>query len=232
MSMFEQVSRMNESFGNQKGNPLKINGNKLVAQCKNIASEFQELMKPLGFDVAFQFTPREDPNKPSIDDIRDALCDIMVFALGAHHIMGYDANRDMTSVIDGVMTRFCKDNDEECATIEKYDELGISLYAEGEYPTRCLKSTHDQLGKDGDTYPKGKFVKSVGYHKPAFYQVLNEQAPAMAGKVVDEMQLEREELHRRWSEKKRLIDAQVLAYRGKLESEANNLPPYDPIRGI
>jgi hypothetical protein len=169
--MFKLVSQMNEAFGNQKGNPNVINGKKLVSQCKNIASEFQELMKPLGFDVAFQFTPiTVSGYQGQMDDIRDALCDIMVFALGAHHIMGYDAERDMQSVIDGVMTRFCKDSLEMAVTIEKYKALGVSLYPDGQFPKLCLKSTHDQVGTDGDTYPKDKFVKSVGYRKPIFYK--------------------------------------------------------------
>lgn len=173
--MFEAVQRMNLAFGNPKGNPLDFetvesgfgvpqSWRRLEKQCDNIggsdggpiAGEVKELHHAI--------------RNQDIEGVRDALCDIMVFALGAHHIMGYDARRDMDSVIAGVMTRFCHDANDVALTRAKYKAVGVELRMEGTFPFVCLKSTHDQIGTDGDIYPEGKFVKSVSYKKTVFYQ--------------------------------------------------------------
>src|SRR3546814_3552414 len=46
-----------------------------------------------------------DDSTVNLNQARDGLCDINVFSYGAHHMMGIDADRDMSSVVGGVMTR-------------------------------------------------------------------------------------------------------------------------------
>ena len=100
-----------------------------------------------------------------LDGVRDGLTDIHVFAYGAHHLMGIDADRDMASVIDGVMTRFVKNDEDLNKTLEKHAKNGITeVYTEGEYPTLVVKSAVDQQDA-----PKGKFLKSASYTEPVFY---------------------------------------------------------------
>ena len=103
----------------------------------------------------------------NLDDVRDGLCDIHVFAYGAHHLMGIDADQDMNSVVDGVMTRFIKDEADKQSTIAKHAAKGVTeVYFEGEYPVMVMKSAVDQPDA-----PKGKFLKSASYSEPVFHQV-------------------------------------------------------------
>ena len=224
LSVFERVCAMNVSFGNPKGDPAKLDWQRITKQCSNIKSELRELR-----------TACEAKHKA---DVRDALCDIKVFAMGGLHFMGQsdpapvvfsrgrysaidwdvlglannylddlfnslmknltcldeestwlissilgwiveavsniqagigaDPDADMHAVIDGVLTRFCRDEAELQATKLKYDTLGVKYYVEGVFPEVCLKSAEDQ----GDEYPKGKFLKSVGYRLPVFPALL------------------------------------------------------------
>lgn len=148
---------MNTSFGNLEGKPYDINWVRLQKQCDNIADEYRELQTALA--------------EKDIDAIRDALCDINVFSLGAHHFMGIDADIDMESVITGVMTRFCQDLSDLTKTMDKYDKLNVEYYVEGEFPTKCLKSAKDQKDINGENYPQGKFLKSVSYQLTEFYSI-------------------------------------------------------------
>lgn len=168
--MFKLVSNMNAAFGNPKGDPRNLlplpdvssecethyNGvawGRVIKQCKNIRDEVDEL------DTALVLR--------DLDDVRDALCDIIVFALGAYHIMGIDADRDMETVVNAVMTRFVKDPDDLDATINLHWAKGVkNTYTQGEYPTMILKSSEDQPDA-----PKGKFLKSASYKQPIFYKI-------------------------------------------------------------
>lgn len=152
--MFQQVSEMNTAFGNPKGNPTSIDWERLTKQCRNILDEYSELM------VALEMR--------NLDEVRDALCDINVFSLGAHHFIGANADDDMTAVVEGVLTRFCQNQADLDATLDKYTSLGVLVYTEGEFPTVCLKSAHDQKDINGENYPKGKFLKSVSYATTVF----------------------------------------------------------------
>lgn len=184
---FDYVSGMNTAFGNKQGNPLDFmpmppDGSsfddaawgRLKKQCENIGGkagahlngELREL---------FDAIERHD-----VDGARDALCDICVFAMGAHHLLGYDFDRDMNSVLDGVMTRFSRTPQELCATVLKWAKQGITdVYTEGEFPRVCLKSGSDQTSATGEFIPKGKFLKSANYVEPVFYQYTAPAPPPM-----------------------------------------------------
>lgn len=170
---FELVSAMNTAFGNPKGDPKNIDWDRVRAQFKNVGHEFIELMNALGADVnttglitglidQIQF-----PHEPSLEDVRDASRDVVVFADGGHHLMGIDADRDMEAVIAGVMTRFVKDSTDLDATINLHRSKGvIETYVEGQFPTAILKSAKDQPDA-----PKGKFLKSASYKPTVFYSI-------------------------------------------------------------
>lgn len=161
---FEMVSKMNTAFGNPKGDSGAIDLNKLKSQCKNILDEFKELMEAIDAQDFYK--------------IRDALCDIHVFAYGAHHLMGLDADADMIRVISAVMTRFVKDGKDMRATMDKHKAKGITeTYVEGEYPFAILKSAVDQPDA-----PKGKFLKSASYREPEFEGIcFSTGVPVVAG---------------------------------------------------
>jgi hypothetical protein len=176
---FQRVAAMNVAFGNPAGEPGDIDWERIRKQCLNIPDEVGELFIALGCDptrvkaILYSLKRCMDERLCTTDPlgVRDALCDINVFSNGAHHLMGIDADRDMHSVIDGVMTRFIKDDDDQAATIEKHRALGVThVYFEGDYPTMIMKSALDQPDA-----PKGKFLKSASYAEPVFYDPLAEQ---------------------------------------------------------
>ena len=147
---FQMVSEMNTAFGNPKGNPSNINMERLNNQCRNIHDELNELLDAIA--------------KQDLDKIRDALCDIHVFTYGAHHLIGLDADDDMKIVVDAVMTRFIKNEEDKLATIAKHAAKGVTeVYFEGEYPKMVMKSSCDQPDA-----PKGKFLKSASFMEPVF----------------------------------------------------------------
>lgn len=177
MSNFEMVSVMNSAFGNPKGDPANIDWERVRNQTKNIIDEFGETMIALGadrqriqaaianFKANIVFNPL---NAIDVDGVRDGLCDIHVFAYGSHHFMGIDADRDMHTVVQGVMTRFVKDEHDLEETKAKFAAKGVTeTYTEGSYPTMILKSAVDQPDA-----PKGKFLKAASYKEPIFYNYL------------------------------------------------------------
>lgn len=82
--IFQQVEEMNEAFGNPKGTPFELLRDapeasvaalvRLRSQCANIGHEFNEL------ETAVKHN--------NMLEIRDALCDILVFTYGAFHFIG------------------------------------------------------------------------------------------------------------------------------------------------
>ena len=86
-------------------------------------------------------------------------------AAGMQESIGADHDTDMQAVIDGVMTRFVKDEADKEATIAKHAAAGVTqVYFEGDYPTMIMKSAIDQ----GDDAPQGKFLKSASFREPIF----------------------------------------------------------------
>lgn len=180
MSNFDLVSKMNEAFGNPKGDPNNIDWDRVRRQCRNIFDENCELMVALGADPDIIGTIKESIEailsssltwsqdvEVDVEGVRDALCDVHVFAYGAHHMMGVDADRDMDSVVSAVMSRFVKDEADLIATKEKFNANGVlETYIEGSYPTLVLKSAVDQPDA-----PKGKFLKAASYRQPTFYDI-------------------------------------------------------------
>ena len=152
-TIFDQVAEINTLFGNPKGDYKNISVEKLTSQCKNILDEYTELLHSI--------------QRGDLEEIRDALCDIQVFVQGAQHMMGVDGDLDMIAVIDGLKTRFIKDENDLMATMSYHKSRGIhKFYFEGEYPMKIMKSAEDQPDA-----PKGKFLKSVSYSKPIFPKI-------------------------------------------------------------
>lgn len=149
-SSFKKVADMNKAFGNPEGNRQAINWDRIESQCKNIFDEYQELMQALA--------------KRDLDAVRDALGDINVFSYGASHLLGVDGDEDLTTIVDAVMTRFIKDDDDYLKTIQLHSAKGVTqVEFSGEYPTMVMKS-----GCDQPDAPKGKFLKSASYSEPRF----------------------------------------------------------------
>lgn len=155
-SPLKRVAMMNEAFGNPRGHIADYPDNpeamkRLDKQVSNIQDEFNEF-----YDKGFC--------AGNVKEMRDALCDIMVFAAGALHFLGVDADADMHAVIDGLYTRFIKDDADKAATVALHAARGVTdVYFEGEYPRMVMKSASDQPDA-----PRGKFLKSASYRNTVF----------------------------------------------------------------
>jgi hypothetical protein len=174
---FQLVSDMNTAFGNPKGDTANIDWGRVAKQCMNIPDETGELFVSLGaeeeavkkavtaFKASLLRALESGPGGIDVDGVRDALCDIQVFDMGAQHFIGVDGDADMRAVVDGVMTRFIKDDADKAATIALHAAKGVTdVYFEGEYPAMVMKSASDQPDA-----PKGKFLKSASFEQTVFY---------------------------------------------------------------
>lgn len=100
--------------------------------------------------------------------IEKALWEIITWAMQIADLTGYPAMKDMHAVYVSNMSKFCANDADLTFTVEKYGKLQVEVYAEGEYPTKCVKSFKDQKDINGENYPKGKFLKGVKYQAPVF----------------------------------------------------------------
>jgi len=151
MTNYEKVVIFNKAIGNnaRKKNET-ITWELLEKESKMIQSEVDELNEAI-------------KNK-DINGVKDALCDIHVFAYGTHFKLGYNADEDMNTVIDALYSRFCKTPEDLQATIEHHKQRGVdSVTVHGEYPFVYIKSAGDYPDA-----PTGKFLKSVNYCEPKF----------------------------------------------------------------
>lgn len=174
LTPFQRISEMNAAFGNPKGDYSQVDWDRIRKQYVNIFDEYCEGLEALGFskllvkwlkdahtDYIIKRIATYDVNPL---EVRDALADIQVFKDGALHLMGVDGDADMNAVIDGVMTRFVKNDEDKAATIALHAGKGVTdVYFEGEYPKMVMKSAVDQPDA-----PKGKFLKSASYTNTIF----------------------------------------------------------------
>lgn len=154
MSNFTEVSRMNEIFGNRKGDPNNPDWNAAIKQINLIREEFIEL--------------EDGVNCRDLTEIRDAIADILVVTYGLAHVLGIDADADMKEVQESNLSKLCKDSEELQATMSYYyDELGVEVYSGGEEGAMWIKSAVDQTA-GGKFYPKDKFLKNTKWMEPHF----------------------------------------------------------------
>jgi len=160
MSAFQDVATVNTAFGNPKGTP--VISERFVNLVRNIAGDgsngLQGEVKELYKAIA----------ENNVEEARDALCDIIVFAHGGQFYLGVDGDADLKAVTDSLFSRLCKNTEELAHTLNKYQALGVETYSEGVFPMVAVKVKETVIGKDGEEYVKGKFLKSVNYKKPVF----------------------------------------------------------------
>lgn len=212
---FQRVAEMNTAFGNPKGNYNNFDVVDLLNQVSNIFDEYIELLTSFGVEIDFDCfkaehiqivqTIKDNVFGPDLNllDARDALCDIQVFVQGAQHKMGVNGDDDMRSVVEGVMTRFVKSDDDLEASLKKHKvKLGVDVELEGTYPTAILRSI-----KDGPDRPKGKFLKSASYTEPVFTN-------PVLGDLLSNVNPMDEHSRWEWLTKGELVDNSVLAWNG------------------
>lgn len=151
---FTLISAMNSAFGNKMGDINNPNWEAIDRQMKIIESEFNEL--------------RDAVAARDMRLIRDGVGDVTVTNLGLAHIVGFDHDADQVRIFESNMSKFCANDSELHASMQKYAGIGVEVYAEGEFPQKCLKSAKDQTGTNGEFYKKGKFLKGINFKEPVF----------------------------------------------------------------
>jgi len=155
MSNFTDVSLLNSVFGNQQGDKQSPDWQKAAKQLQLIQEEMAELVEGI--------------ETHNIDEVRDAIADVLVTTYGMAHILGINADADMAAVQASNMSKLCKTEQEIEATLTFYrNEKGLNVYSGGELPQAWVKSAEDQTGKDGKFYPAHKFLKNTNWHEPKF----------------------------------------------------------------
>lgn len=129
-------------------------------QLKVIASEMDELIEAV--------------QVRDLEAMRDAVADLLVTAYGMGSVIGFDCDNDMVDVINSLLTRFDRTREDAELTQKKYRDMGIETEihvsvipdsnARGEWYVN--KSVADQIGRDGQSYPAGKFLKSYRHQLP------------------------------------------------------------------
>ena len=145
---------INAAFGNPKGDPLAPDWKRISDQSKNILDEYNELMDAIA--------------AKDMTEVRDAICDILVFTLGVGYIAGVPVNQDMDAVQVSNQSKFCGNDVEVAETVKKYADLGVETYVDGEFPMKRVKSTHEQTDLKGAIYRANKMLKCVKFKEPVF----------------------------------------------------------------
>jgi hypothetical protein len=150
-----QVAMMNTVFGNPAGVISAPDWTAIDRQMNIIESEFHELKLAVAARRIH-----------GVGGIRDGIADLNVTNLGMAHVLGVDSDADMLEVFKSNMSKLITNEDELAASIDKYGQWGVEVYAEGEYPRMCIKSVKDQTGSNGEFYKKGKFLKGINFKEP------------------------------------------------------------------
>lgn len=157
---FTRVGDLNNLFGNAAGDPLSPVWGQLSTQLLLIQEEVAELS--------------EAHDARDVNEIRDALADILTVTYGYYHLLGVCADADMLKVHESNMSKLCRTRYEVEQTKEAYKARGLEVYDGGEPGAWWVKSAMDQNDNKGKFYPAHKFLKNVLFHTPRFAPLVRE----------------------------------------------------------
>ena len=82
----------------------------------------------------------------------------------------HDLNMNFEAAWDEIqksnLSKVCPDEADFKKTKAHYAKLGVEVYGEETPKGIVVKCYETVIGKDGNDYPKGKFLKSISYKKP------------------------------------------------------------------
>lgn len=155
------------------GNTLQHNLETAKHQFKIISGEFNEMTDHI--------------NEGDLEKLRDDIADVLFTTYGLAARLGFPADEDFREVCRSNMTKFDLTIEDRVRTAAKYLEKGIETYSvsrqlsPSEPVYYITYSAKDQIGLDGKSYPKGKWLKSVNFQEPLFVELgvaaLAQEAP-------------------------------------------------------
>lgn len=153
-SNFKAVSELNTLWGNLPNDRRNQDWGRLEAQAKNIYDEYLELMEAI--------------ENRDLTEVRDAICDILVFTYGLGHLANVPVDKDMKEVDRSNRSKFAATPEILTQTIKKYTDLGIEVVGQGEFPLVVIRSTKEQTDKLGNVYRANKILKATSFETPVF----------------------------------------------------------------
>ena len=165
-NIVQEVKDMNVAFGKPEGNisdfitlvdtPADYDKWEVLrTQANCIPEELNELFEAL--------------DEYDINEVRDAVCDILVFTIGLGHLAGMNLEHDMHKVYESNMSKFCATQNILDLTIKKYSDMGVEVEERGSWPRKYVVSSKDQWSSDmTKLFPKGKFLKGINFEAPDF----------------------------------------------------------------
>jgi len=140
------------------GNTLQHNLETAKHQFKIISGEFNEMTDHI--------------NEGDLEKLRDDIANVLFTTYGLAARLGFPADQDFKEVCRSNFTKFDKTEEDAKLTKAKYLEIGIETYYVGRPREDVLVyvtySAKDQVGTDGKSYPKGKWLKSIHFEEPVF----------------------------------------------------------------
>ena len=155
LTNFERDCLLNETAGNTN----QDSWDSVESQLKFIESEFAELKKALA--------------ERDRTGVRDGIADVLVTVHGLAFRLNIDADADHYAVALSNFSKFDETQDSALATKKKYEALNVETFVRttkvsNDKVLYVTVSAKDQVGNDGKSYPKGKFLKSVHFQEPSF----------------------------------------------------------------
>lgn len=131
----------------------------LLNQAKLIQSELDELIENIGLC--------------NLEEIRDALGDILITTYGFEGLMPLNIDRDYRLDVEANLSRIDVTYDDALITQQKYLDNGIKteihpieIHHQLFYPVRTINET--QVGLNGETFTPNKFAKSHTFRQPVY----------------------------------------------------------------
>lgn len=149
-------------FINQRAGRICTNKPKqtdLLNQAKLIQSELDELV--------------ENIELCNIEEIRDALGDILVTTYGFEGLMPLNIDRDYRIDVEANLSRIDETYNDATITQDKYLANGVKteihvveIHGKTYYPVRTINET--QIGLNGEKFTPNKFAKSHTFRQPVY----------------------------------------------------------------
>lgn len=154
LSNFQDVSELNNSWGNPQGDQSNPDWSRAGRQLDLIMEEVQEMVDGI--------------NDRNMDEVKDGAGDSLVTIYGLMHIMGIDADKVMAEISRSNRSKICLNIDEVGETIVYYkDELNIDAkYRDSPLGGYAVYVSRTQTGNDGKVYPEGKILKNIHWSEP------------------------------------------------------------------
>lgn len=133
-------------------------------------NDWADLQKHLTYQLQETIEQVTAFNARNEEDFRDATGDIRVLLDAQKASVTYSLDDDYNEIVTKLFTRLDDTKEGAERTQQKYADLGVPTYIvfderTAQYINRVAETTE---GKDGEHYPKDKWLKSYKYQTPVF----------------------------------------------------------------